>query len=410
MEQLLLSYHLPFHEFRAFINEHNMLVTGLVALEGYLLQNGVECAPMKKEISVWVHHNNRHRRDVVLEAYLLRDGARILDAYRDQDSEDDSDQDSEDDSDQEWGALEWFMFFLKGHGYQSAENSRVFCQPAPFYHTHCMTHESGPTILIHKVMPTKGPFLPLLSQYNPISVTSWWDSRENVFMTTYETITRAKQVFIPRLQNTTHVSSLQHDILSYLVSCGFTVIEEPCLPLHQEDTRAILETMDPFEGYMAFDLIAYEEIGCIDHLRSSAWNVLVCVNRAFYAYDRRVLFQMMREKEFVLQGHRFVTSPHQQSISEQALTYLCTSDYSVLEWVHAYDTSERSFYDVHFYTVNQWKQRTSDRVILSPLKTHIDPRSNMENAYHTIEEMLERERTVMAQLIEQLQHRIDNAQ
>jgi hypothetical protein len=312
----------------------------------------------------------------------------------------------------------WFLLFLRENGYIVQAETEHESPSTPFHKKITLVHESGPLIILYEVSPTKGPLLPLLRQYESMSITSWWDSHADDFMTEHETSTLMKQVFIKgswqqEVPMGNHSSLEKIDVLVY---CGFTVIEEPCMALNQPDAREWLDTMDPFEGLTAFDLMAYEDVGCCDHLRASVWNVLVCVGNVFHAYDRRVLYQMMREKEYSLQGHCFVTSPHQQTMTKRVLHYLCTSDHSVIEWVHAYDLPERSIYDVNFYTVDQWRRRTPGRVVLSPWVTDnrqrlgVDHRAMIEqrirDGYRTIEEMVEHERRMMAQLVEDLQNRI----
>ena len=406
MERIIHSYWFPFEEFRAFVADHSMIVTGFAALKGYLLQNTIELASMKDSMDIWTYYEEerqRHGQGREQDDHVVwGDGVMV---------EEDDDHDSND-------HMVWFLLFLREYGYIIQGDVEHPSQPTPFHKKTTMVHESGPMITIYEVSPTKGPLLPLLHQYESTSITSWWDSHTDYFMTEYETSTLMKQVFIKgRWQQEAamrHPSSLEK--LDDLVYCGFTVIEEPCIALNQPDGRELLDTMDPFEGLTAFDLMAYEDVGCCDHLRASVWNVLVCVGNVFHAYDRRVLYQMMREKEYILQGHCFVTSPHQQTMTQRVLHYLCTSDHSVIEWVHAYDVSEQSIYDVNFYTVDQWRHRTPGRVVLSPWVTDNRQRLGVDHGamgeqrirdgYRTIEEMIQYERMIMAQLVEDLQNRI----
>ena len=137
------------------------------------------------------------------------------------------------------------------------------------------------------------------------------------------------------------------------------------MAIEEADTRAGLKEADPFAGMTAFDLMAYEEVGCRDHLRASPWNILLQVGDTLHAYDRRVLDRMMREKEIVARGHHFFTTPHHQSVEEGIFMYLRASDYSVMELVHAYDATldaashVTSVYHVNFYSVEGWQHGDS---------------------------------------------------
>ena len=196
-----------------------------------------------------------------------------------------------------------------------------------------------------------------------------------------------------------------------------------------------LKEADPFAGMTAFDLMAYEEVGCRDHLRASPWNILLQVGDTLHAYDRRVLDRMMREKEIVARGHHFFTTPHHQSVEEGIFMYLRASDYSVVELVHAYDATldaashVTSVYHVNFYSVEGWQHGDSGITVSAPLKADVveapvEPYQvdaaldavlagpaaassaaryeAMMDLYRSAEEELEEQRVLMAELAERL--------
>jgi hypothetical protein len=231
---------------------------------------------------------------------------------------------------------------------------------------------------------------------------------------------------------------LCQEILGWLVFFGFQICEEPCVYVEEEDKREVLEQEDPFAGMTAFDLMAYEEVGCRDHLRASSWNILLQVGDTFHAYDRRVLSRMMMEKEIVARGHHLFTTPHHQSVEEYTLTLLRTSDYSIVELVHAYDATldathhVTSIYHVNFYSVAGWRCGDIGTTVSAPLKAEVvdapvvpyvpDQEVNaaldavlvgsvassaerhdaMMALYRSAEEELEHERSLMAELAESL--------
>jgi hypothetical protein len=190
--------------------------------------------------------------------------------------------------------------------------------------------------------------------------------------------------------------------------------------VEKEDRREVLERDDPFAGMTAFDLMAYEEVGCRDHLRASPWNILLQVGDTLHAYDRRVLTRMMMEKEVVARGHHFFTTPHHQSVEEYTLTLLRASDYSVVELVHAYDATldasnhVTSVYHVNFYSVEGWQHGDIGITVSAPLKTEVmeapvEPyaeiharHDEMMALYRTAEQELEEQRVLMAELAERL--------
>ena len=225
------------------------------------------------------------------------------------------------------------------------------------------------------------------------------------------------------------------EILGYLLFFGFEIGEEPCMAIQTADTRTMLKEADPFAGMTAFDLMAYEEVGCRDHLRASPWNILLQVGDTLHAYDRRVLDRMMREKEIVARGHHFFTTPHHQSVEEGIFMYLRASDYSVMELVHAYDATldaashVTSVYHVNFYSVEGWQHGDSGITVSAPLKADVveapvEPYQvdaaldavlagpaaassaaryeAMMDLYRSAEEELEEQRVLMAELAERL--------
>jgi hypothetical protein len=146
---------------------------------------------------------------------------------------------------------------------------------------------------------------------------------------------------------------------------------------------------------------------------------------------------MMMEKEIVARGHHFFTTPHHQSVEEYTLTLLRTSDYSIMELVHAYDATldathhVTSIYHVNFYSVEGWQHGEIGTTVSAPLKTEVTPiepyvpdqevdaaldavlvgpaaassaerHDAMMALYRSAEEELDRERALMAELAESL--------
>ena len=56
MEPLLAPYHLPFEAFRALVADRGILITDLLALDGYLLQNGIDSSLSIDTMNVWISH------------------------------------------------------------------------------------------------------------------------------------------------------------------------------------------------------------------------------------------------------------------------------------------------------------------------------------------------------------------
>ena len=342
MEPLLATYHLPFEAFRALVTEHDMLVTDHIALDGFFHQNGIESYLTTDTMTIWVSQE--------------QDEADPLFAFL---------------SDHRYTVYESHLY--------GDENDWGF----PYHKKIIMEHPSGAFVVINYVVPAKGNLLSLLLTHLPVSTISWWESDTDTFLTGWEELTLQRKVFVKGmgpLEDPTNVGQyrpLCQEILGYLVFFGFQICEEPCVYVEEEDKREVLEKEDPFTGMTAFDLMAYEEVGCRDHLRASSWNILLQVGDTFHAYDRRVLGRMMMQKEIVARGHRFVTTPHHQSVNESALIDLRSSDYSVVELVHAYDATldathhVTSIYHVNFYSVAGWQHGDIGRTVSAPLKADV---------------------------------------
>lgn len=392
MEPLLATYQLPFEAFRALVTEHDMLVTDHIALDGYFHQNGIESFFTTDTMTIWVS--------------------------------------------QEQGEVDPLLTFLSDHRYTVFETHMYGDENdwdqmgVPYHKKIIVEHPNGAFIVINYVVPAKGNLLSLLLTHLPLSTTSWWESDSDQFFTGWGELTLQKKVFVKGmgpLEDPTNVGQyrpLCREILGYLLFFGFEICEEPCMAIENADTRAVLEEADPFAGMTAFDLMAYEEVGCRDHLRASTWNILLQVGDTLHAYDRRVLDRMMREKEIVARGHHFFTTPHHQSVEEGIFMYLRASDYSVMELVHAYDVTldatshVTSIYHVNFYSVMGWQHGDIGITVPAPLQAELLPvepyvpdqaaaaaavrHEEMMALYRSAEQELERERVLMAELAEHL--------
>jgi hypothetical protein len=415
MEPLLATYQLPFEAFRALVTEHDMLVTDHIALDGFFHQNGVESFLTTDTMTIWVS--------------------------------------------QEQGEVDPLLTFLSDHRYTVFEthmygDENHWDQMGVPYHKKIITeHPNGAFIVINYVVPARGNLLSLLLIHLPVSTTSWWESDSDQFFTGWGELTLQKKVFVKGmgpLEDPTQIGQYRprcQEILGWLVFLGFQICEEPCVYVEEEDKREVLEQEDPFAGMTAFDLMAYEEVGCRDHLRASAWNILMQVGDTFHAYDRRVLSRMMMEKEIVARGHHFFTTPHHQSVDESALTLLRSSDYSIMELVHAYDATldatshVTSIYHVNFYSVAGWRCGDIGTTVSAPLKADVVeapvepyvPQAAVDAAidsvlsgpsaassaarhdammalYRSAEQELEQERVLMAELAESLARYVQRGQ
>ena len=400
MEPLLAPYHLPFEAFRRLVTDNGMVVTDHIALDGYFHQHGIESTLTTDTMTIWVS--------------------------------------------QEEDAEDPLLAFLSQHDYVVRESHLYGDEngwEVPYYKKIITDHPSGAIVVMDYVLPAKGDLLSILLHYLPLSTTSWWESDTDCFFTGWEEFTLQRKVFVKGMglvEDLTNVDQYPprcQEILGYLLFFGFEIGEEPCMAIEEADTRAGLKEADPFAGMTAFDLMAYEEVGCRDHLRASPWNILLQVGDTLHAYDRRVLDRMMREKEIVARGHHFFTTPHHQSVEEGIFMYLRASDYSVMELVHAYDVTldatshVTSVYHVNFYSVEGWQHGDSGITVSAPLKADVveapvEPYQvdaaldavlagpaaassaaryeAMMDLYRSAEEELEEQRVLMAELAERL--------
>ena len=145
--------------------------------------------------------------------------------------------------------------------------------------------------------------------------------------------------------------------------------EEKCRYLVVEDDRYELDE-DPFDGKKAFDLISYEDVVITDFLRQSSWHMIMQVGETFYAFHRKNLEKMLRDHSISIPGLIILDTPYRQSITNDVLSVLCFSDYTVMELVHEYDVlingCEKSMYRVNFSSLFDWRRGESGYVSRPP--------------------------------------------
>ncbi len=160
---------------------------------------------------------------------------------------------------------------------------------------------------------------------------------------------------------------------------GFKLVEYPCDIQDGADPRSDLASL-PFDGLTAHNILTMDDVSVSEFLAESEWNIVLKTGDQFYAFDRKILMELMGKKKVYIPhvGYVYDTLLN-QSITEQAFKSLKYSDYSIYELKLAYSTriivhghhydfneTTKSLYTVIAYSVNKWAERL-EGVHMAPL-------------------------------------------
>lgn len=362
MQDLIESFNLPFESFRSFVTDNNFIVTGNAATSGYFRQEDLPPYPKDGEMFIWSYPSNQQ----ILIDFLERHNYQLLSTISFADLIFDG-----------GIPLSWYTKEYRLFNRVNIDNVDV------------------DSIIIVRVSQEDDPLSMLQSIHrsDTDSLTSWWISDTDRFETVYPSLTKAMKVFLHNRVDYVWLNRPMNS-LEFYQTLGFTlvdkeeadaIIEDRCRPLTMEDERKELSLSvgdepfeDPFDGKKAFEIIAYEDVVIADFLRESKWHMVLQVGETFYAFHRKTLDRMLRERSMMTySGVILIETPYRQTITNDVLDVLCHSDYSIMELIHEYDVSindaEKSMYRVTFSTIAQWRLGEFGYLSRPPLKEEIQP-------------------------------------
>lgn len=171
---------------------------------------------------------------------------------------------------------------------------------------------------------------------------TWWEANTNTLQTVYPEFTSKKEMHPCDLYDP--LEDMGEHYLARIEkyrSRGFSFYERPPNYVVKMDERA--ELSDPsciLHDKTAFDVIAYDEVSCVEYLRKSPWNILLQIGDKYHAYRRDVLYKTMLGTEAILPNIGYVyDTPHHQTLTRAALNQLLYADYSVYQLDTVYTIS-----------------------------------------------------------------------
>lgn len=260
---------------------------------------------------------------------------------------------------------------LAAHGYQRDGQSgpEEVKEEAGMDHTLCVEQwfiqqDAMPRCTVRLLLlDINGPLTDYVASHSDLSICmSWWNAAEGRCETLFPEQTRQR---VMRLMNgaSAHSARVEH-----YAARGFRLYSVPRV-IEECDPRGVEMNIleDLLSGTMAYDVIGLEEVSPCDWLRASPWNLLVRVSEAYHAYDRRILYRCMREKEMMIPHyHDVYDTPHHQTVTEDAVDMLLYGDWSIFELIPEGNIGPKTLYRMNCYTVAQFVMGDVGVVILPP--------------------------------------------
>ena len=328
MESLLFSYELPFEEFRKIIMSTNSIIAGSSALSLYMKQEGIEINYTPHDIDIFIGLSYDYKDELTA--------------------------------------------FLTYYGYKIVKNTNV----STYYNdidildiVSFENHTHKKIQLIH--VNTSYLFEYIAQNFDISACVTWWNPLKNYFSTLHPVQTLQKQMFVSNtlLQHEYAFNTLKnHARINKYLSRGFTLHDPPTTPymLLKNDLRYALFQENPLENLSAFDIWAYEDVSCTTFLLNSMYHIIIKVGEQLYAFHRLNLHKYMTEHYNYIPNLGYVyKTPHNQSVTINAMNCILYSDYSIYELHSAYTVSpansnntEISLYTMKCYSIQHWINNT----------------------------------------------------
>lgn len=307
MESIITAYGINFEHFKDLVLTHSLIVSGSVALAGYMKQNDIEPNFTPNDIDIFM-----------------------------------------------CGDINAVCEFMKRYGYEESET---------IYDTSCdymsniidvYTLENGNKQI--QLILVNEPKQYMANNFDISVCVSWWNPVRNVFET-YDPYTSCQMNMY--LLNDNPSEATMSRIYKYRIR-GFKLIELPCQFINSPDNRELLFAQ-AFDNLEACNIFTLEDTSVRAFLYESDWNIVIKAGEQFYAFNRKHLLEYMEGKSIRADTSIGIVydTPLNHTITLEAYHTLKYSDYSIFELKSAYsidlpNSKHKSLFHMYCYSVNDW--------------------------------------------------------
>lgn len=346
MEELITSYGIDYQSLKSLLTTKNSLIAGSTALYLYLKQNHIEPTWEPNDIDIWVEDTDE---------IILQNGSYV-----------------------QRGNMYLFANLLISSGYnltrefEQKDHYEELIQKIKFILS--FVHPNGKKVQI--IVVTQNYLLDYIITHFDLSICiTWWNAFTETVETFYPELTLKMQCVL-MVSHNMYPDRLLKRIEKY-TQRGFTITESPPPFKNKVDPRSSLSTTS-LNDKTAFDIWNYDDVNCVDFLEESQWNILFYISGSFQAFRRDDLVEFMKKRSTLLPTIGYVyDTPHNQSITKNALDILSFSDYSIFELITQYTISHhhhtKTLHSLKCYTIAEWEMKTPGNEFIVPFEDFISP-------------------------------------
>lgn len=343
MEDFISSYHIRYDEFQKIISTTNSVITGSGPLACYLKQNGIDPG---------FEPNNL---DIFVETPYDIQGS-IMSFLGQQD-------------------ISKIFHFLIRAGYNAIDSDKSYESMHNVKFVIELLHPTNKKINIF-VVRYHNLIDYIYSHFDLTGCMTWWNADTNTLETVYPEFTSKKEMH-PCESYDPNDNMSEHYLLRVekYKSRGFTFYERPPnYVLKMDDRSELLNPANNLHDKTAFDVIAYEDVSCVEYLRSSPWNILLQIGDKYHAYRRDVLYKTMMETEAILPKIGYVyDTPHHHTLTHAALKHILYADYSLYQLDFVYTISfglnhdkTKSLYTLKCSDLSNYSNQMHNAIVYPP--------------------------------------------
>ncbi len=198
----------------------------------------------------------------------------------------------------------------------------------------------------------------MITDFDLSCCVTWWMG-DTVGFHAYASQTKEKKMFLMHEPRTDAEKAKMDGRIKKYEARGFTFIRPICPKRTRADKRDCLVDTK-FDGLKACDIFTMDDVAVRDWLAASDWNIVLKAGEQFYAFDRKVLMDLMAKHQTPIDGRIGVLydTPLNQSITTTAYWGLRYSDYSIYELKPAYTVTigqkVKSIYTLTGFTTGAW--------------------------------------------------------
>jgi hypothetical protein len=367
MDSFITSYGIPFEDFSKIINETGALIAGSSALALYLQQEGIDPGYKPNDIDIWIAYEepctcqscqkgnkNPELTFTQLSSFLEEFGFKDCKKFSKDLLELDSKQ------------------YLYSESLSGIKTVTAF------------KNADGQEIQIIQAR-TSNLLDYIKYQFDLSCCVTWWDSKENTFKTHNPIKTKAKMMYNMKDKVHSELSDKELPRCEKYKSRGFTFVDPPCPFNKTPDPRSFTDSgvwtkkskknAELDKPVKAFDILTFDKTPIKEFLSESEWNIVIKSGDVFYAFNRKVLDNIVSQTrkvynaEGVRNGVVTYKLPFGYLISDESMLMLLKSDYSIYEPVVDIPVKTRakvpetlSLYKLKCYTVAGWENSTVDLI------------------------------------------------